>query len=117
VKEAARALSARIRLVDLNALWSMNVDQPWGLVRRRILAMLFTAPKWDALLYLLGSLRDPHTAVVAFAREYLNRWLTRFNESSPPLSDALQEALRAAFQNVRTTLMSDTARELDFILR
>jgi HEAT repeat protein len=117
VKEAARALSARIRLVDLSALWSMSLDQPWGLVRRRILALLFTAPKWDALLYLLGSLRDPHPAVVAFSREYLNRWLTRFNQSSPPLSDALQEALRAAFQNARTTLTSDTVRELDFILR
>jgi hypothetical protein len=69
VKEAARALAARIRLVDLNALWSMSLDQPWGFVRRRILALLFTAPKWDALLYLLGSLRDPHPAVVAFARE------------------------------------------------
>jgi len=117
VKEAARALSARIRLVDLSALWSMSLDQPWGLMRRRILALLFTAPKWDALLYLLGSLRDPHPAVVAFAREYLNRWLTRFNQSSPPLSDALQEALRAAFQNVRATLTCDTVRELDFILR
>ena len=95
----------------------MNVDQPWGLVRRRILAMLFTTPKWDALLYLLGSLQDPHPAVVAFAREYLNRWLTRFNQSSPPLSDALQEALCAALQNARTTLTSDTVRELDFILR
>jgi HEAT repeat protein len=117
VKEAARALSARIRLVDLNALWAMGRDQPWGLMRRRILALLFTAPKWDALLYLLGSLRDPHPSVVEFAREYLHRWLTRFNQSSPPLSDALQEPLRTAFQNARTTLTSDTIRGLEFILR
>jgi hypothetical protein len=116
-KEAARALSARIRLVDLNALWSMNVDQPWGLVRRRILALLFTAPKWDALLYLLSSLRDSHPSVVEFTREYLHRWLDRFNQSSPPLSDALEERLRAAFQNARATLTSDVARELEFILR
>ena len=117
VKEAARALSARIRLVNLNALWSMSLDQPWGLVRRRILALLFTAPKWDALLYLLDSLRDPNPSVVELAREYLHRWLTRFNQSSPPLSDVLQERLRAAFQNARTTLTLDTVRELDFILR
>jgi hypothetical protein len=79
--------------------------------------MLFTAPKWHALLYMLSSLRDPHPAVVAFAREYLNHWLTRFNQSSPPLSDALQERLRAALQNARMTLTSDTVRELDLILR
>ena len=117
VKEAARALSSRIRLVDLNALWSMSVDQPWGLVRRRILALLFTAPKWDALLYLLDSLQDSHPSVVKFTREYLDRWLARFNQSTPPLSDALEERLRAAFQNARATLTSDVARELEFILR
>jgi hypothetical protein len=59
LKEATRALSSRIRLVDLDALWSMSVDQPWGLVRRRILALLFAAPKWDALLYLLAACRIP----------------------------------------------------------
>ena len=117
VKEAARALAARIRLVDLDVLWSLSVDQPWGLVRRRILALLFTAPKWDALLYLLGSLRDSDPSVVEFTREYLHRWLDRFNQSSPPLSYALEERLRAAFQNARATLMSDVARELEFILR
>ena len=117
VKEAARALSARIWLVDLNALWSINVDRPWEPVRRRILALLFTAPKWDALLYLLVSLRDSHPSVVEFTRVYLHRWLARFNQSSPPLSDALEKRLRAAFQDARATLTSDVARELEFILR
>ena len=117
VKEAARALSARIRLVDLNALWLMSLDQPWGLVRRRIMALLFTAPKWDALLYLLGSSQDPHPSVVEFTREYLHRWLTRFNQSSPPLSAALEERLLAAFQSARATLTPGMVRELDFILR
>lgn len=71
----------------------------------------------DAFLYLLGSLCDSHPSVVEFTRKYLHRWLDRFNQSSPPLSDALEDRLRVAFQNARATLTSDVARELEFILR
>jgi hypothetical protein len=106
VKEAARALAARIRLVDLEELWSMSLDQPWGLARRRILALLFAASKWDALLYILATFRDSDSEVVGFTREFLDRWFARFNQTSPALSGALQYRVRAALQDARARLRS-----------
>jgi hypothetical protein len=117
VREAARAIAARIRLVDLHTLWSYNLELPWGPARGRILSLLFGAPKWEALGYMLASLRDPHADVADFARGHLDRWLDRFNQSSLPLSAALKERLRGALQEANLVLRPVTVRELEFILR
>lgn len=117
MREAARALAGHIRLLDLHALWSYNVEMPWGPTRRRILVILFGAPKWDALSYMLKSLCDPHDEVEALAREHLDRWLVRFNRTSAPLSDALREQLQGQLYDVRMSLPPSLVRQLEFILR
>jgi hypothetical protein len=115
-KEAGVALAGRISLVDLEELRSIGNSLPWGFARRRILALLFTAPKWDALLNILTSLRDPEPAAVELAREYLARWMVQFNRRSSPLTPDHQQRLRQAIQALAAELPPDRVRVLTFLV-
>jgi HEAT repeat protein len=115
-REAAVALAGRIPLVDLEELRSIGNSLPWGFARRRILPLLFAAPKWDALLNILTSLRDSEPAAVELAREHLARWMVQFNRRSSPLTPGHQQRLRQAIQSLATELPPDRVRTLTFMV-
>ena len=110
------ALADRIPLVDLEELRSLGDNLPWGIGRRRILGLLFAAPKWDALLNILTSLRDREPAAVALARDRLARWMAQFNRRSSPLAPAHQQRLRREIQALAMELPPERMRLLTFLV-
>ena len=90
-KEAARALSKRTALLDLESLWSEAGKPQPSATQHRILTLLFKGPKWDSLYYAMASLSHSDPGVVLMARHQMERWIQEFRHSGVP-PDARQRA-------------------------
>jgi HEAT repeat protein len=115
-KEAARALSARASLLDLEAIWNDLWKPHPAMARIRMLAMLLNAPKWDSIYYAITLLAHSDPSVVSLARNHVNKWIQNFNRSGVQPAKAQQTRLLGAMDGHGQLLEAHVAKTVRFLL-
>jgi hypothetical protein len=82
--------------------------------RRALLRLLASAPKWDAIAFLLEALADPDEGVRARAVRLLERWIATFNSSHTQPTPAQLARLRALVDTAADSLPDAVVRMLRF---
>ena len=96
--EAREALRSRLSLLADGALWHLFTTAALPHVRRDVLALMASLPKWESIPFLVEAAADDDPLTQGYATEQVRRWSSRYNSSfaRPTLVQLarLEEALR-----------------------
>lgn len=89
-REAKRALSKTLHLIQGETLWNTFAAARESHVQRNALFLLSRLTKWDSIGYLLDALCTENDEVRKLAHSYIRRWYDQFNLSfmSPTATQA-----------------------------
>ncbi len=85
-------------------------------IRVNLLRMIAALPKWESIRMLLDAATDRDAAVASVAREYVLRWMARYNRSSIAPSNEQVKLVRAAIANAGSALKPKLIQEILFTL-
>jgi HEAT repeat protein len=114
-KVAARALSNRVALVDLDMLWREFSRVRAGVARNGVLGLLFNASKWDSLYYAIALSSHPDHAVAATAHGQVRRWIQDVNRSGLQATPAQRERILGALAAHAQALPRGMAEQIRFL--
>jgi HEAT repeat protein len=116
-REAGKAVTKKIRLVQRTRLWEIFSEERRGGLRLRILTLLSRLPKWESFPFLLQAATDSDEAVAQAAHGLINNWIAKFNrQSTPPSAVQLAKATQM-YAICKAALPSAVQRTLEFYLR
>lgn len=96
--EAREALRPRLGLLNEGALWRLFKTEVRPHVRRDVLALLASLPKWESVPFLVEAAGDEDPLIQERAAEQLRGWSSGYNRSfvrpTPTQLARLEEALR-----------------------
>ena len=79
--EARETLRPRLGLLDDGTLWRLFKTAEWPHVRRDVLTLLASLPKWESIPFLIGAAADGDPLLQELASEQVRRWSSRYNSS------------------------------------
>lgn len=79
--EAREALLPRLSLLDDGALWRLFKTAVHPHIRRDVLALLASLPKWESIPFLVEAVVDTDPLIRERAREQLRGWCSSYNVS------------------------------------
>jgi hypothetical protein len=80
-------------------------------------AILFAAPKWQSLIYMLESLSCEMESVQKMALQSINEWLFKFNKSFVKVTIQQQETINHLIASYDEYLPASMKRELLFVIK
>jgi HEAT repeat protein len=80
-REAAKALTTRLSLVDQQQIVSLFGEDPRWHVRRAALSLLERLRKWESLPHLVRAMADPDSRIAAQGKAGVARWIANYNGS------------------------------------
>jgi len=111
VHEAREALRPRLGLLGGDTLWRLFKTASQPHVRRDVLALLASLPKWESIPFLVEAAADEDPAIGDLAAKRLRGWSSGYNSSFVRPTQAqtvrLEEALRVNPDVNLTAVMDD----------
>jgi hypothetical protein len=95
-REAMKALSKRVYLLDGERIWYVfsNTSRTHG--RRNALFLIAHLAKWESVVYLIEALCTEDHELKELAKKYVRRWQSRFNRSfTTPTAEQVKGLSRA----------------------
>jgi HEAT repeat protein len=117
VSTAARnALVRHAHAITRSALMAIFATATAPHVRKNVIALLSSLPKWDAIISLLQVVSDSDAELVSIACRHLRRWNAQYNRSQAAPSRVELEELARALARADQTLDEATVREIRFAM-
>ena len=112
VSRAARdALKTRVPLIQPGQLWRVFNQSTQPHTKRAVAFLIAALPKWESIPMLVRACADSNERVSSAAREYVHRWMRRYNRSfsQPSLRqlNLLSEALKESDSRLEAKVVED----------
>ena len=119
VAKTSYSLLKKYNNIDFNRVSEMFRSSPHEHTKLRAASILFSAPKWQALIHILVAHESSFDRVKMLATNRLRLWLVRFNRSYAQLSASEKITIRNILNDTERNLNlpPEARRELLFLLR
>lgn len=116
VVKTAQRLILKYKIFQYERILDIFWSTPYGDTKRKCVTLLFTAGKWERLLYMLVVLSCDSKELDALVLQNIQRWLFCFNRSYAPIGEGQKARLTALLSRLEGQLPSSMKRELLFCL-
>lgn len=117
VVKIAHLLILKYRILEYDRIKEIFAYTPYEITKMKCAALLFTASKWDRLIYMLAAITCDSEKVRQLAYQEIETWLLNFNRSSLPLTSDKKEKIEQLIRNLGVLLPESTQREIHFVLK
>ncbi len=117
VVKTAQQLILKYQIQDYDFIKKVFVDTPYEYTKIKCAAILFSASKWNSLIFMLEALSCDSEIVRRFAYQTIEKWIFTFNRSYVQVSLQQKESIKLLIQNLNDLLSDSTKRELLFVLK
>jgi hypothetical protein len=114
VIKTAQALTLKYGGVNFDRVCEIFHNTPFEYTKIKCAAILFSASKWQRLIYMLEALSD---GIEELAMRAIRRWLTEFNRSYVLASARQKESMLKSVRHNKDKLPPALERELLFVLK
>jgi len=114
VVKTAQSLLLKYRNIDFDRVHEIFLNTPFDHTKRKCAAILFTAPKWSSLEYML--LACGVESARELALQAIQKWLFSFNRSFMQPTEKQKECLRISV-NKQEVLPAEIAKHLLLVLK
>lgn len=114
---ATRALQPYAGHLGGTALWTRFATSGLTHVRRNLLCLMVSLPKWDSICYLVQAAGDADEVISSLTLEYIQRWDARYNKGHTVPSSAQVSRLRVALSQWGPNLGPNERALLEFAVR
>jgi len=114
---AVGILATNVSRVDFDSVSDRIRSLSDPKVRGHVLRVLLHAPKWEALMFLLGALTDPDAGVRTLAAALVDRWIGDFNRSQTQPSVQQLQRIDALLDSLASRIPEETAKLLRFSIK
>lgn len=116
IVKTARNLILKHGQPDYDRVWTIFQQTPSENTQAKCTDVLFVAPKWARLIYMLAVMAGNEGALRTKAQDAVKRWLSGFNRSFATPSDTQSTEIRKLIKTLSGILPSYVERELLFTL-
>jgi len=117
VVKTAQQLISKYQIQDYDFIKKVFVDTPYEYTKIKCAAILFSASKWNSLIYMLEAISCESEIVRRLAYQAIEKWIFTFNRSYVQVSLQQKESIKRLIQNLNDLLSDSTKRELLFALK
>lgn len=117
VVKTAQQLILKYQIEDYDYIKKIFVDTPYEYTKIKCATILFSASKWNSLIFMLEAISCDSEIVRRFAYQAIEKWIFSFNRSYVQVSLQQKESIKLLIQNLNELLSDSTKRELLFVLK
>jgi len=117
VVKTAQHLIMKYGVADYTRIQEIFFNTKYNHVKIKCANILFSAPKWQSLIYMLEALACEMEDVQKLTIQAINDWLVKFNKSFAEATSQQKETAHNLICSHGEHLSDPTKRELQFILR
>lgn len=117
VVKTAQQLILKYQIQDYDVIKKIFTDTPYEYTKIKCAAILFSASKWNSLIFMLEAVSCDSKNVRCLAYQAIEKWIFTFNRSYVQVSLQQKECIEQLIQNLNDALSDSTKRELLFALK
>lgn len=117
VVKTAQQLILKYQVQDYDLIKKIFVDTPYEYTKIKCAVILFSASKWNSLMFMLEAISCDSENVRCLAHQAIEKWIFTFNRSYVQVSLQQKESIKQLIQNLQDLLSDSTKRELLFTLK
>lgn len=117
VVKTAQQLILKYQIHDYDFIKKILIDTPYEYTKIKCTAILFSASKWNSLIFMLEAISCDSENVRCLAYQAIEKWIFTFNRSYVQVSLQQKESIKLLIQNLNDLLSDSTKRELLFVLK
>ena len=117
IVKTAQQLILKYGIQDYALIQKIFRDTPYEYTKIKCAAILFSASKWERLIYMLEALSCDAESVQSLAFQAIMKWLSGFNLSYVQANVQQRESIEALIEGLNNKLPDSMKKELLFLLR
>lgn len=116
VVKTAQRLILKYNFPNYSRTFEIFRDTPYEYTKIKCTAILFKAPKWERLIYMLEALSVDEERIRLLALQSIRQWILTFNRSYSQISDYQKDRIKKLIENQKKRLSNNDIKELMFLL-
>jgi hypothetical protein len=115
IVKTAQKLIIKYNIADYNRIFEIFQESPYEYTKVKCLAVLFKAPKWDRLIYMLEALSFTEENIAQSALWFVQIWLSGFNKSFARATDEQKDRIGILLDKHKEKLPAAFTKEVRFL--
>lgn len=117
VVKTAQKMMIKYEIMDYELVQKIFWSTAYDHTKVVCAAMLYTAPKWSRLIYILDTLSDDGEMVRQLAQQALGEWLFCYNQWMAPLGETQKKTILGLISGLDERLSAGLKKQLLFVVR